>query len=401
LNRRLSLCLAAPVLGLAGCVTTPTQLAQDAVVIDTHIDVPFRLERKPQDVSVSTPDGDFDYPRARAGGLDAMFMSIYIPASVDENGGAGVLANKLIDGVEDLERLHPDKFAVATCAADILAQKRRGLVSMPMGMENGGPVAGEVQNLQHFYQRGIRYITLTHSKANHISDSSYDDFRRWQGLSSFGRKLIKAMNDTGVMIDVSHISDDAFWQVLDLSAVPVIATHSSMRHFTPGFERNMSDEMVAALGSAGGVIQINYGSGFLTDEARAWSTELQREALAYAFNNDIPQNDPRLLAFMQGYREDHPYPYATLEDVLDHIDRAVEAAGIDAVGIGSDYDGVDDTLPVGLEDVASYPNLIAGLRTRGYDDGDITKILGDNTLRVWRAAERHAAAQGNPPRCRG
>lgn len=388
--------------GLAGCDTPDRaqQLAERHLIVDTHIDVPYRLYLNEADISEPTETGDFDYPRALAGGLDAPFMSIYIPARVDAAGGAVELADELIDNVEAIAAAAPDKFAVATCSADIGPIRASGRIALPLGMENGAPVAGDFANLRRFRDRGIRYITLTHSKTNHISDSSYDDFERWQGLSPFGKTLIAEMNRLGVMIDVSHITDRAFWQVLELTETPVLATHSSLRHFTPGFHRNMSDEMVSALGANGGVIQINFGSAFLTETAQDYGTASRKAALAYAFTNQLAEDDPRIAEFLKAYREEHPYPYATLDDVLDHIDRAVELAGIDSVGIGSDYDGVGDSLPTGLKDVSTYPNLIAGLLERGYPEADIEKILGGNTMRVWRSAEETAARQGNAPLCR-
>ncbi len=388
--------------GLAGCDTSDRaqQLAERYLIVDTHIDVPYRLYIKEADVSQSTETGDFDYPRATAGGLDAAFMSIYIPASVDAAGGAAELADELIDSVEAIAAAAPDRFAVATCSADIGRIGASGRIALPLGMENGGPLAGDFANLNHFRERGISYITLTHSRTNHISDSSYDDFERWQGLSPFGKTLIAEMNRLGVMIDVSHITDRAFWQVLELTETPVLATHSSLRHFTPGFHRNMSDEMVSALGANGGVIQINFGSAFLTGAAQDYRTATRKAALAYSFTNQLAEDDPRIAEFLKTYRESNPYPYATLDDVLDHIDRAVALAGVDAVGIGSDYDGVGDSLPTGLKDVSTYPNLIAGLLERGYPEADIEKILGGNTMRVWRNAEEFAARQGNAPVCR-
>ncbi|HEX7036463.1 MAG TPA: dipeptidase [Pseudomonadales bacterium] len=375
------------------------ELAQRHLIVDTHIDVPFRLYNDNRiDISRATEEGDFDYPRAREGGLDALFMSIYIPAEVDEAGNARVFADELIDGVRNLTQSYPDKFALATCTTDVLDAKANGLIAMPLGMENGGPLEGELANLDHFRERGIRYITLAHSKSNHISDSSYDDNERWGGLSPFGRELISAMNERGVMIDVSHISDAAFWQVIELSKVPVIASHSSLRHFTPGFERNMTDEMVRALAENGGVIQINYGSAFLTEEAQQYGEEMQaaRQAL---LDQGLAEDSPELEGFAERYRAEHPYPYADLEDVLDHIDRAVRLAGIDHVGIGSDYDGVGDSLPRGLEDVSSYPNLVAGLLRRGYEEPEIAKILGGNLMRVWHQVELYAAEHGYAPLC--
>jgi membrane dipeptidase len=188
--------------------------------------------------------------------------------------------------------------------------------------------------------------------------------------------------------------------VLELTRAPVLATHSSLRHFTPGFERNLDDAMVEAIGRNGGVVQINFGSGFLTAPARAYGTAQLQAFQAFRAERDLAMNDPEVAAFGARYRAEHPYPYASVDDVLDHIDRAVRLAGIDHVGIGSDFDGVGDTLPRGLEDVSGYPNLVAGLLRRGYDEAEIGKILGGNTLRVWREVGAHAAKQGHPPICR-
>ena len=374
-------------------------LAHELLIVDTHIDVPYRLHRTWQDISGPTADGDFDYPRGKAGGLDAAFMSIYIPPAVDAAGGASTLADELIDSMERIALDAPNQFALATCADDLMAIKASGRIALPLGMENGGPIDGDFANLRHFHERGIRYITLAHSKSNHISDSSYDAFKRWQGLSPFGKELIAEMNRIGTMIDVSHLSDQAFWQVIKLSQAPVIASHSSLRHFTPGFERNMSDEMVTALGQNGGVIQINFGSGFLTQAARNYSDTQRKAVVGFAFTQHLDEGDPRLADFMAQYRAAHPYPYATLDDALDHFDRAVALAGMEAVGIGSDYDGVGDSLPTGLKDAAAYPNLIAGLLGRGYSEQDVAKVAGGNLMRVWRAVEALAESHGNPPRC--
>ncbi len=329
------------------------EIANRYLIIDTHIDTPYRLLLRGGDVSQGTGSGQFDYPGAKAGGLDAAFMSIYTPASVDEAGEAVRHADELIDMVERIAANSPDKFAIATCSEDLELIRESGQIALPLGMENGGPIAGSFENLRHFWRRGIRYITLAHSQTNHISDSSYDENERWQGLSEFGEALVPEMNRQGVLIDVSHITDKAFWQVLELSEVPVIASHSSLRHFIPGFHRNMSDEMVQAMGAAGGVIQINFGSSFVTESARRYEASAREAAHIFATENELEQGDPRIREFYMQYQAVNPYPYATLDHVLDHIDRAVELAGIDAVGIGSDYDGVGDTLPIGLKDVAS------------------------------------------------
>ena len=224
------------------------KLAQENLLIDTHIDVPYRIYHKWDDVSKATEGGDFDYPRGVKGGLNVPFMSIYIPANLEfeGKGKSYQLANQLIDGMEALAQRAPDKFAIATSTSDVEAQFKQGLMSLAMGMENGSPMEGEMANLKHFFDRGVRYITLAHSQSNHISDSSYDIRRKWKGLSPFGKELVKEMNNIGMLIDVSHISDDAFYQVMELSKVPVIASHSSLRKYTPGFERNMDDKMAVS-----------------------------------------------------------------------------------------------------------------------------------------------------------
>ncbi len=384
---------------LASCGEAPQdpaakamQLAQSNIIVDTHIDVPYRIIESHEDVTVATEKGDFDYPRAKAGGLNAPFMSVYVPAEMEATGEAYAHANKLIDLVEGIAASAPEKFAIAMSVQDVKDQFAKGLISLPMGMENGAPIDSSLENLQHFYERGIRYITLTHSKWNHISDSSYDEDKHWGGLSDFGKELVTAMNNTGVMVDISHVSDQAFWDAIETSKAPLVATHSSLRHFTPGFERNMTDDMVVALAKNGGVIQINFGSSFLTEAANSYGKV--RDAgykvwLAEQGFTDTPENK---LSFREFYADMVPYPFATLDETLDHFDRVVQLVGINHVGIGSDYDGVGDSLPVGLKDVSTFPTLIEGLIVRGYSDEDIAKLLGGNILRVWGEVEAYAAA---------
>jgi membrane dipeptidase len=363
-------------------------IAKETIIVDGHIDVPYRVKNKWVDVTKATDDGDFDYPRAVEGGLNAPFMSIYVPASLDNSPESTQLAHLLIDSVEAIVARAPDKFAIAKSVADVKSQFANGIISLPMGMENGSPIQGDIDNLNAFFERGIRYITLAHSQSNHISDSSYDLRRQWKGLSPFGKTLVTEMNNIGIMLDISHVSDDAFYQVIELTKVPVIASHSSLRRFTPGFERNMNDDMIKALGKNGGVIMINFGSSFVTKEAGQWRTGLTqaRKALVEAEGED----SPNLENFEDSYRKKVPYPYSTLDEVLDHIDHVVKLIGVEHVGIGSDYDGVGDSLPIGLKDVASFPNLVQGLMDRGYSTDDIEKILSGNVLRVWQTAEDYA-----------
>jgi len=368
--------------------TEAARIAHNSIVVDTHIDLPYRLTEKPD----AADGGDFDHVRAVAGGLNAPFMSIYTEAELEAEGKSRAAAEALIDLVADLAAKSPENFAVAVSPADVRQQFEQGIVSLPMGMENGSPIEGDLANLQHFYDRGIRYITLTHSLSNHISDSSYDPNKQWHGLSEFGADVVREMNRLGIMVDISHVSDEAFWQVMDISATPVIASHSSARHFTPGWERNMSDEMIEALAANGGVIMINFGSAFITADAQAYS--MVRWAASDAFKLEHKELSAEEVSeqFKAVWEAEHgPIPYASLDDVLDHFDHVIALVGVDHVGIGSDYDGVGDSLPTGLKDVSSYPNLVAGLLARGYSEADIRKILGENLLRVWSAVEDYAA----------
>ncbi len=336
------------------------------MIIDTHIDVPYRLKKQLdndgqfEDIG-STTSLDFDYPKAVTGGLNLPFFSIYLPAQTEADGTSFKLANSLIDMMNKIIKENSDKFFLVDTATYLGNLPGQNLIGIAYGMENGAALEGDLDNVAYFFDRGIRYITLTHSKSNHISDSSYDDNKQWNGLSEFGVKLIPVMNQVGVMIDISHVSDNAFMQAIEISKAPVIASHSSLRHFTPGWERNVSDQMLEALADNGGVLQINFGTAFLTDV------------------NDRSQ----------AYSPD-TYIHADVSDVVDHIDRVVALVGIEHVGIGSDYDGVGDTLPNGLKNASTYPNLIAELQKRGYSTNDVQKILGGNFARVWREVEEYA-----------
>ena len=368
-------------------------IALSSIIVDTHIDVPYRLEEDWADVSQATAGGDFDYPRAVKGGLNVAFMSIYTPARLEAEGKSFELAEELIDMVEGIVAAAPEKFAIALSPADVEQQFEQGLLSLPMGMENGSPIQGDLANVQHFYDRGIRYITLAHGLSNHISDSSYDDNRQWGGLSDFGFEVVREMNRLGIMVDVSHVSDEAFYDVMKATRAPVIASHSSARHFTPGFERNMSDDMIRKLAENGGVIMINFGSSFLTEKANAWQEAFGEAWDAHVAASGGKPTDAMREVFRAQYVAEHgEFPYATLDETLDHFDHVVQLTGVEHVGIGSDYDGVGDSLPIGLKDVSAYPNLVEGLLERGYSEADIEKILGTNLLRVWREVEEVAAS---------
>ena len=332
------------------------ELAQEMIIIDTHLDTPIQLYMQ-QDKNGSYEDITkksslhFDFDRAVSGGLNVPFFVIFTPPSAEEKGTAFEMAKDLIEILEDIMNKNPGKFRLVKSPEEITNEKN--IMQVVYGMENGAPIESKLSNIKLFSDMGINYITLAHSKSNHISDSSYDENKNWGGLSPFGRKVVAEMNKQGVMIDISHVSDAAFYEVLKLTKTPVIASHSSLRHFVPGFERNVSDDMLRELAKNGGVIQICFGSEFIAEKKK------------------------------------YPNLVVTVKDVADHIDRVKKLVGIDHVGIGSDYDGWRN-FPVGLEDTSTYPNLIRELLNRDYTKEEIEKVFGGNLLRVWREVKKFA-----------
>ena len=330
------------------------ELAQEMIIIDTHLDTPIQLYMQQskngfyEDITKAS-SLHFDFDRAVSGGLNVPFFVIFTPPSAEEKGTAFEMAKDLIKILEDIMNKHPSKFRLVKSPEEITNEK--GVMQVVYGMENGAPIENKLSNIKVFSDMGINYITLAHSKSNHISDSSYDSNKNWGGLSPFGRKVVAEMNKQGVMIDISHVSDAAFYEVLKLTKTPVIASHSSLRHFVPGFERNVSDDMLRELAKNEGVIQICFGSEFIAEKKK------------------------------------YPNLVVTVKDVADHIDRVKKLVGIDHVGIGSDYDGWRN-FPVGLEDTSTYPNLIKELLNRNYTKEEIEKIFGGNLLRVWREVKK-------------
>ncbi len=392
----LSLLLAlTPAVASAQSQEAAQRLAQDAVIVDTHIDAPGILMDTWADLASEAKDREFDYPRARAGGLDVAFMSIYTSPGQDADGSAWQIANAMIDGMEALVQRHPDKFAVLTSPTDTQRLLQGGRVLLPLGMENAAPLGDKLANVEFFFDRGVRYITLAHSAANRIADSSYALEKKWNGLSPFGRDVVREMNRLGIMVDVSHLGDASAEEVIALSRVPVIASHSAFRHFTPGFERNISDELAKAVAASGGVVQVPFGTAFI-DPASAADTQAHFRA-----RNDFNKRNAELKAqgqpeqdrkaFDKAWADAHPTRESTLAQVLDQIDYGVKLIGVDHIGIGSDFDGVGGELPGELKTVADFPNLVAGLQARGYADADIRKILGGNLLRTWTAIEAGAS----------
>ena len=408
-------------LTLVGCSTQPSQpaepaqsaepsetlteraqrLAQELLIVDGHIDLPYRLEAGrdesgaiTEDVTVRTDKGDFDFIRSREGGLDVPFMSIYVPAKYQKDGGAKKVADGLIDMVEGLASAAPDKFQMVRSTVETRAILGTGKVGLALGIENGAALESKLENVDHFFKRGVRYITLTHSKDNAICDSSYDEARTHGGLTDFGKDVVARMNKLGIMVDISHVSDAAFFDVMKLTRAPVIASHSSARHFTPGFERNMSDDMIKLVGEKNGVVMVNFGSTFISAKSRAHSDARRKVIRGFMDKHKLEWQDPKVQAFKDDYDTKNPFVYADVTDVADHIDHIVKLAGIETAGFGSDFDGVGDSLPTNLKDASMFPRLIEELLRRGYSEADIEKICSGNVMRVWQKVEAVAKHLG-------
>lgn len=372
-------------------------LAQKYIIADGHVDLPyrlkitnFRLEKEYLGIPYQTNTGDFDFVRAKKGGLDAPFMSIYIPSKLQIEGGARELADSLINMVEYIAKNQPQYFAIARNPKDIIKAKKAGKIALPMGMENGAPVENDLSLISYFKNRGISYITLTHAKDNKICDSSYDTTRTWNGLSPYGYRTLDEMQKNGIMVDISHVSDSTFYQTIRHVKVPVIASHSSCRKFTPGFERNMSDDMIRMMKINGGVIMVNFGSSFLDGTIDPYNDSLRTVYQSLMVEKGIIEDSDEGKIFKESFQKQYPKVYSDVDKVADHIDHIVSLAGVEQVGFGSDYDGVGDSLPKGLKDVSDYPNLIYVLLKRGYSDKDIEKMCGGNLFRVWNKVLKNA-----------
>ena len=364
------------------------KLSRENIIIDGHIDLPFRLYKKnllfEKKIELDKEtSGNFDIPKAVRGGLNCPFMSIYIPSdkNFDE---AFVLADNLIDLVDNVIKSNQKNLSHASGPSDVEKNFFENKISLPMGMENGSALGKDINNIKYFFSRGIRYLTLTHAKDNQICDSSYDSKRTWNGLSDFGVEVIKEMNKIGMMVDVSHISDKTFYDVLKISRKPLVATHSSPRKFTPSFERNMSDEMIIDLAENGGIIMINFGSSFVNQRSNKIFSEIEKKVKGYKIKKNI-KNDHEELERYKNDLINEMNPLAKIEDVVETIDHVYKLVGIDHIGFGSDFDGLGNSLPEGLKDVSMYPNIIERLLKKNYSEEDIKKICCKNLFRVWNA----------------
>ena len=361
------------------------EVHRSALLIDTHNDVTSKTVTG-FDIGLASKTGHTDVPRLREGGVGAVFFAAYVAPAYAKNNTSANRALQMIDTVRhDIVARHPNDFVLALTADDIVAAHNNGKIAALIGIEGGHAIEDSPRLVRDFYALGVRYMTLTHTNTNNWADSSGDlrdkSVKRHNGLTEFGKQVIQEMNRAGMIVDISHVADKTFWDALETSKAPIFASHSSCRALC-NVPRNMTDEMIAALGKKRGVIQINFNCGFLSQAAAAG----EDYAEAREKYKDDPEKLRAALAELRAKSRESRVR-ATLADVVAHIDHAVKIAGIDAVGIGSDFDGVNCT-PEGLDDVSKFPNLTRALLEKGYSAVDIRKIYGGNTLRMMRDVEK-------------
>ena len=353
-------------------------------VLDSHCDTPSQILRLGLDMSLDNKDAHVDFPKLKTGGVDGAFFALYIPASMDSQPQAGFdYANQMLESVKRSVVENSDKAAFATSRSQAYENKSKGKFSVFLGLENASPIGKSFERLKCLYDNGVRYITLCHSSDNQVCDSCASDVKTWGGLSPFGIELVAEMNKLGILIDVSHVSDDTFYDVLKYSTRPVVATHSCCRALC-NQPRNMTDDMIKALAAAGGVIQINFYPLFLDGGFKhvldqsgimEYGERIESEFIA------DPANSTKRAAWNKVQDELNALVRPSYKLIADHIDHVVSLVGIDHVGIGSDYDGIE-VAPQGMEDISRMPILFEELRGRGYKESDLSKIASDNFFRI-------------------
>jgi membrane dipeptidase len=367
---------------------------RSTLLIDTHNDVPTRTVDG-FDIGSHTGTGHTDIARLKEGGVGAQFFAVYVAASYVTGNRSANRTLQMIDTVRhDIIDRYPNDFMLATSAKDIEEAHRRGKIAALMGIEGGHAIEDSLRLLRDYYDLGIRYMTLTHSNTNNWADSSGDiddaKVKHHNGLTDFGKQVVREMNRLGMMVDISHVADKTFWDALEVSRAPIFASHSSCRALTR-HARNMTDDMIVALAKKGGVVQVNFYCGFISQKFRdndaADTKALDARMAQETAGKKLSEPDQQILS--EKLRKELGLSRATLADVVDHIDHIRKIAGIDAIGLGGDFDGVSCT-PIGLEDVSKYPNLTRALLEKGYSAEDIRKIYGGNFLRVMRAVEAAA-----------
>jgi membrane dipeptidase len=377
---------AVPVVQADSLLTRARALMREVPLIDGHNDLPWEMRERwlsfdSLDIAGPT-DLMTDIPRLRAGMVGAQFWSTYAPAEVRV--GAARLGMEQGDIVHRMVERYPDAFEMAGTADDIVRIHRSGRVASMLGLEGGFMIENSLGLLRAFYRDGVRYMTLTHGLTTDWADAATDSARHG-GLTKFGEEVVREMNRLGMLVDLSHVSDSTMWDVLRVAEAPVIFSHSSSRHFAP-HARNVPDDIAAAVASNGGVIMVTFVPEFIHLPTYDYSLRRDSVMLAAVTAGDTPAARAAIRAWIQA----NPMPLPDLGVVANHIEHLRDVAGVDHVGIGSDFDGIGDA-PVGLEDVSTFPMLVAELLRRGWSDGDVKRVIGLNVLRVLREAERTAA----------
>lgn len=356
-----------------------------AISVDGHCDTPYRLKRQGIGLADSSSEAQVDLRRLVQSGITASFFVSYVPPYY-ENRGAADFARGLIELIDREVKRHPDALMRVNDCAGIRRAKAQDKVGILIGVEGGHAIEDSLEILRELYDKGARYLTLTHVNTNNWADSSGDEARH-NGLTEFGRQVVRTMNDLGMIVDISHVADTTFYHALETSRAPLIASHSSCRALTR-HPRNLTDPMLRDLAAAGGVCMINFYTAFVNDQVAQKllaSDPGPRSRYAAGEIEELPDDRVHWEDFCRWY-EEQQMPPSTLDDVIDHIVHAAEVAGVDAVGIGSDFDGVP-ALPQGITDIAHLPALTSRLLERGFQDEEVAKILGGNFLRVFGAVE--------------
>lgn len=354
-------------------------------VLDSHCDTPSQILRL-RDISIDNPYAHVDIPKLRKGGVDGVFFALYVPASMDSDpDGARAYAYRMLEGVCASLKNSTDA-VMTTSVSQALENKAKGKISVFLGLENGSAIGDSLDELRRFHEAGVRYVTLCHSGNNQICDSCAPKTKRWNGLSPFGKELVSRMNRLGMLIDVSHISDEAFYDVIRLSTRPVVATHSCCRALAD-HPRNLTDDMIRKLAGTGGVIQVNFYPLFLDSSFSAVLSDsgiMERgESVESEFIAD-PADPAKRKAWNAIQDELKSLNRPSYKRIVDHIDHIVRLVGIDHVGLGSDFDGIE-VAPEGMEDISKFSLVFDEMRSRGYSEADIAKVASENFFRVMTA----------------
>ena len=360
-----------------------------SIVFDTHADTPQRLFFDRFNLAKRDTEGCVDIPRLREGGVGAIFFALWVPVEIT-GGAATRRARDLLDATLKQVEIHGGDLALATSSREVRAARAENKIAVLLGIEGGHAIDNDLAVLREFHARGVRYMTLTHNAATEWADSS-NDAPRHNGLTDFGKQVIQEMNRLGMLVDISHVSDKTFHDVLETSRAPVIASHSCCRALCDA-PRNLDDSMIESLASRGGVIHITFHDAFLSQEYAIANRALASEIASHeqSVSQKVGENEARNLMELQRLSDESiragKLPQVSWEKIVDHIDHAAVIAGADHVGVGSDFDGA--FMPTGMEDASKFPLLAEGLLERGYVEADIRKILGENTLRVMADVDR-------------